>query len=253
MINFTMKNTHLSLLLFGLFLFAFSGCFTNSKSDSSDATISQKQPVKKWIALGNSITKHGVTPFWWGEWGMAATTSDKDYVHVLNKLLEDKYSNEISFKTINIGGWETDFKAFNKESLDKDLAGDEDLVVIRLGENVPSTEAAYASYEEELEALVLYLKSKSPKANYIMTGNFWTNKKKDTIQQKVAEKCNCTWVPLDHLDTPEYKSTMDAKVFGDDGEWHLISSGGEIAPGVAAHPSDKGMAAIADVIFKSIE
>lgn len=251
-----MKNTHLSLLLFGLFLFAFSGCFTNSKSDSSDkadTAISQKQPVKKWIAFGNSITKHGVNSYWWGEWGMAATTKEKDYVHVLNELLEDKYKNKISFNAVNIAEWETNFKTFNKESLDQYLTGDEDIVIIRLGENVANNETAYANYKEELENLVLHLKTRSPKANYIITGNFWTNKRKDTIQKEVAEKYNCIWVALDYLDTDENKSTLDTRVLGDDGIWHHISDGGETASGVAAHPGDKGMAAIAGAIFRAID
>ncbi|WP_165020147.1 Ig-like domain-containing protein [Dysgonomonas sp. ZJ279] len=233
---------------------------TTIKIQSKDGTLSAScninviiGSVKKWVALGNSITKHSITSFWWGEWGMAATKKENDYIHVLNRSLEVRYNNDISFHAINVAAWERDFKGFNKNSLDNYLAGDEDLIIIRLGENVPSNETVYASYKDELDELVKYLKGKSPKANYIITGNFWTNKRKDAIQKEVAEKHNCIWVTLDHLDTPDNKSTLDTKVFGDDGKWHLISEGGATAPGVANHPGDKGMAGIADAILKSIQ
>ena len=203
--------------------------------------------VKKWLAFGNSITKHGITDFWWGEWGMAATVKEKDYVHVLNGLLEEKYNNTIDFEPVNIAPWEGDSKTFDKEQINKYLDGTEDVVVIRIGENVGGN--TLAAYKEELSALVKYMKSRSPNACYVITGNFWTNKAKDEVQKAVAEEYGCLWLTLDQFDTDENKCTLDTKVFGDDGKWHVISEGGETAPGVAAHPSDIGMENIAKSIF----
>ena len=36
-----------------------------------------------YLAIGNSITCHGITDFWWNEAGMAATTKEKDFVHLV--------------------------------------------------------------------------------------------------------------------------------------------------------------------------
>lgn len=39
------------------------------------------------LFIGNSITKHGKCSYWPGEWGMAASSPENDYVHLLvNKL-----------------------------------------------------------------------------------------------------------------------------------------------------------------------
>lgn len=200
--------------------------------------------IKKWTALGNSITNHAIWSYWWGAWGMAASKREKDWVHLLNDKLSAKYGN-VSQKNISIGQWEADpntswdVVAAVKSVLD----GDEDMVVIRIGENVQST----SGYKANLLWLVDLVKSLVPNAMIIITGNFWTNESKDTIQKQVAEQTNSIWVRLAQLDTAENKSHIGAQVYGDDGQWHTVDNSG-----VANHPSDQGMKAIAECIFAAI-
>ena len=37
----------------------------------------------KYLAIGNSITQHGINEYWWDQMGMAATRSDRDYYHIV--------------------------------------------------------------------------------------------------------------------------------------------------------------------------
>ena len=54
--------------------------------------------------------------------------------------------------------------------------------------------------------------------------------------KRISARNGYTYLPLSQLDTPDYRA---------DGEF--------MDPGVAAHPSDEGMQAIADLITDEIE
>lgn len=43
-----------------------------------------------YLAIGNSITKHALADYWWNEMGMAASSEEKDYVHLVASALEEK-------------------------------------------------------------------------------------------------------------------------------------------------------------------
>ena len=43
-----------------------------------------------YLAIGNSITIHPLNEYWWNECGMAATTAENDYVHLVASALDAK-------------------------------------------------------------------------------------------------------------------------------------------------------------------
>ena len=49
--------------------------------------------VKKVMFFGNSITRHepNASLGWYGDWGMAASSKEKDFVHLVVKALDEKY------------------------------------------------------------------------------------------------------------------------------------------------------------------
>ncbi|MDR2951579.1 MAG: SGNH/GDSL hydrolase family protein [Prevotella sp.] len=198
--------------------------------------------VKKWVAVGNSITWHPINNNWAGEWGMAATSIENDYVHILNQNFKNNFDS-VSFKIDWAVDWETNHPNYDLSYFDKFFDGDEDLVVIRLGENVKDT----TNFEADFRHLIQHLKHLSPNAKFVITGIFMSDsndlKYKETIQKKIAKSENCIWVPINQLDTKENRNFIGNTVNG-----RTIEN-----QAVADHPGDKGMEAIAEVIFESLQ
>lgn len=126
-------GTGLLTLTLASFLF-----FCNPKEETTPV----KTP-KKVLVLGNSITWHPPGPDlkWFGNWGMAATAADKDFLSLLTKKIKENneqnevlgrnvYPFERTYETIKLTEFE-DLKAFKA-----------DIIVIRFGENISETERA---------------------------------------------------------------------------------------------------------------
>lgn len=185
----------------------------------------------KILFLGNSLTRHmPKTEIGWdGDYGMAASKPDNDYVHVLCKMLEEK-GKHIIFRAENISEFELNpceeviskIKAFNNFGAD--------IVIIRLGENVS---------DEKAEPFGRYLPSLIDcfsRSKVFVVSSFWKNPEVERVTKIAAEKGEVNFVSLESIQGDEYKATSEFE-----------------HSGVAAHPSDKGMKAIAELIYKSIE
>lgn len=198
--------------------------------------------IKKWVAVGNSITWHPINDNWPGEWGMAATSIENDYVHILNQYLKNNLDS-VNFKIAWAVDWETNHQNYDLSYFDTFFDGDEDLVVIRLGENVRDT----TNYKSDFLSLIQHLKKISPNAKYVITGIFMSEtndlKYKESIQKEVAITENCIWVPINQLDTKDNRNFVGNSV-----NERLIEN-----QTVANHPGDKGMQAIAKAILQSLK
>lgn len=194
------------------------------------------------LVLGNSITKHAITSYWWGLWGMAASTREKDFAHrLLTKLLPANPT--LTLAAENPFDWESNHVAFDYSQLDPFFTNVPDLIVLRLGENVSSM----TGYQASCEALINYCKSKAPFATIIMTGVLFTDAAKDAAQLAAAASAGVAYVSLSDLWTAENQSYIGAVVQGDDGFSHTVDN-----PGVAIHPNDLGMDRIADRILTTL-
>lgn len=195
----------------------------------------------KILHLGNSIVKHPIVSYWWGSWGMAASEESKDYVHqFLSKMQELKPA--ATTEAVNIASWEVSPSTWDKTQLDPYLSG-KDLICIRLSENVPSN----VPFKDEFTSLISYIKTKNNTAKLLIGGAFWADEAKDNAMEEVAKLNNITFVPLSHLNIPSNRSAIGAQVKGDDGQWHTVNHSG-----VASHPGDQGMEAIATELFNAL-
>lgn len=220
----------LRLLLITTILFSYS-C-TSNKNDVY---------IQKWVVVGNSITWHPVNDNWYGEWGMAATSLENDYVHLLNNKFKSN-CDSVSFKIAWAVDWETNHTHFDLSYFDNYFNGKEDLVIVRLGENVRDI----TNYETDFLNLIKYFKKLSPKAQIVITGIFMSETNdlvfKEDVQKRISDFEGCIWVPINNLDTEKNRNYIGNYVNG-----HKIEN-----QTVANHPGDNGMKAIANAIYDAI-
>ena len=99
----------------------------------------------KILFVGNSITKHAPKADigWYNDCGMAASSADKDYVHLLVKKLM-KYDENVSYGIAQVAQYERTF--FEKTAKDDYQAAADynaDIVIMFFGANVAKEYEGY--------------------------------------------------------------------------------------------------------------
>jgi hypothetical protein len=197
--------------------------------------------VNKVMFLGNSLTLHGPAPAigWQGNWGMAASSQDLDYVHRVLKGLAAVAGKEPESFVANVADFERNYETYDLDAgLKKALEFKADLVIIAFGENVPalSSDAAKAAFKA---SVVKYLK-KLDQDNHpviLVRSCFWPDAAKDAMLQEACREVNGIWVEAGFAREESNMARSE----------HKFSH-----KGVAAHPGDKGMQAIADAILQAL-
>lgn len=215
---------------------------------SETVSVSLQEPVTEfnYLALGNSLTRHGVCDYWWNDTGgMAASTVEKDYVHRIAAYLEEKYSEVHAF-SLNFSRWEkaterAETLSFLNPYLDPGL----NLVTLQLSENARNLE----TFEEDYDELVKYIHEKAPDAQIIIIDNFWVSEEKAEIKRRVASKNGLAFADLSAIKgKAEYQCGMGTVVYDPEGGSHIVEH-----KGVAGHPGDLGMEYIANAVIEQLK
>ena len=197
----------------------------------------QNYPLKVAI-LGNSIVGHGFAPEigWNGNWGMAASAKEKDFVRLIEKDLK-KISQSIEVKELNIADFERNYQGYNLDNANLNVIKNfnPDILVLRLGDNVEDWNMDIPDFHKYLQGLVKYI-ANNRSMRVVVTNSFWSSATRDYAFQSFIEKYNYRYVDLKGL--YDDKSNTAQGLFAD--------------IGVAKHPSDKGMQAIKDRIWKEL-
>lgn len=191
-------------------------------------------PAYRILVLGNSITYSPANPSigWNGNWGMAASVQDSDFVHILTTRLKNvNPANEVLSK--NIAEFEVNFDTYNFDANLKTLRDAKPaLIVLRIGENVTRNMEAVL-FEQKYKDLLNYFKTDNPSVKILAVGSVWPDRDMSTnVMKKYSD-----FVPLVFM-----QNDLSNYAFG-----KFANSG------VASHPSDKGMATIANTIFKTVQ
>ncbi len=188
------------------------------------------------LFVGNSITIHEPAPEigWYGNWGMAASSIDKDYMHLVMEGIRAK-NPRVRFMFRNIAEYEHHFWEFNIETLSELKEFNADVIIMRIGENVDDKEAGERGFDKYYKELTGFLNSEG-KAIVVCTNCFWKNENKDLQIKKVAMEQAYIHVDISeiHMDEKNMaKSEYENKEVG----WH---------------PSNKGMKEIAERILEGL-
>jgi len=182
------------------------------------------------VILGNSLTYHPANPSigWYGNWGMAATVADSDYVHLL--IIKFKQRNPNCVVTVrSIGAFETDFKNYSLDANLKDLRDlKPDLLIIHIGESVNQVPLDTAAFRAKYKALVNYF---SNKPAVLAVGSFWSMPVVDKIMSGYSK-----FISLSNLSRDPTNASF--------GLWTNM--------GVQYHPGNKGMRNISNAIWSAI-
>ena len=190
------------------------------------------------MLVGNSITLHGISEKigWHGEWGMAASSKDKDYVHRLESAVLEEHP-DTEFCVCQVASWERLYKDGAESTyhiFEQARAFCADIIVIRFIENCPRAEFDDEIFKASLDKLIKHLDG-AKKARVIVTGGFWRHPG-DTALEDYATKNGHPFVTLSDLGENE-----KMKAIG------LFEHSG-----VANHPGDLGMQTIADRIAEKL-
>jgi len=206
------------------------------------AQASAQTAYRKVLFLGNSITKHGPKADidWSGNWGMAATAEANDYVHLVTKALTEKAGAAPEVMVKNIADFERAYSGYDvvvklKEAIDFKA----DLIILAIGENVPALKTAEdkIKLQASLTTLLRALKEER-KPTILVRSCFWANAAKDEALQQACTAVGGIYVNIGSLSKDEANYGRSERSYK-----HA---------GVANHPGDKGMAAIAAALVNAV-
>jgi lysophospholipase L1-like esterase len=198
--------------------------------------------IRRILFLGNSITLHGPKADigWADNWGMAASAEDKDYVHLVAAALGRHNASKPKIMVRNIADFERNYATYNVEEQLKDLfAFDPDLVVLAIGENVPAlgSEDAKAQFKAGvIKILACAFAKRHPLV--VVRSSFWPDPTKDELLRQACREADAIFVDASPLGREPTNAARSERSFTHDG--------------VANHPGDRGMRALADAIVQAV-
>ncbi|MCL1972461.1 MAG: SGNH/GDSL hydrolase family protein, partial [Endomicrobia bacterium] len=207
---------------------------------SSSITFAINKPIKgrKIMLCGNSILLHAPNPSlgWFNNNGMAASSPEKDYAHILQKNINDRFG-PYEYNLLSIATFETSLTApsYNYSFIITAVKSfNPDVVSLQLGENVPGAITAI-EYQNALEYLITEIRTARPGVQVLLCTSFWGGAEKVSGAQQAAAALHVPLVELHPLNLSQYKALDEYANYG-----------------VSIHPNDAGMEEIANRIFSAM-
>ena len=210
------------------------------------------------LVIGNSITQHApdASKGWLGNWGMAATTAENDYVHRLQaKALS--INPRANMKWVNISEFEKFFYDFSKVTLDYSeyVDFDADIIICTIGANIknaePEEDGFYADTDQVFTAehyknIIDYF-NPDKDAKVIAGTTIWVGGEIETAIIGASNEYGYDFVSMNDLTDSKYRAYAYAE------QLKTTFNVTEISSGVLAHPGDEGMRVIAERLWDRLK
>lgn len=197
-----------------------------------------KPPViKKVVVAGNSLTWHGplANSDWNNSWGMAATSQDKDFAHLLFERIAETQQEKPELIIENF--FDPNVTDPAKHQQLASLMGD--LYVIQIGDNLKDEESSEKTLGQPYEQMLKAIKKTNPDALIFCTSTWGGSQKKDPLMRAACSRQKVPFVRID--------------IFIGNEKNRAISEGHFKHGGVNWHPGDLGMEKIADTLWQTIQ
>lgn len=199
--------------------------------------------IRRVLFLGNSITLHGPKPDigWNGNWGMAASTADKDYVHLVTQALAQRTGTVPEIRVRNIADFERNVAGYDVDGELRELfAFDADLIVLAIGENVPALGSKEAQTQFRNGVVNLLRAARARRHPMIIVRScFWPDAAKDAALRAACVEAEGVFVDASPIGREPLNAARSERSFSHDG--------------VAGHPGDRGMQALAEAIIGALD
>lgn len=187
--------------------------------------------------IGNSLTLHvpAAAVGWHGNFGMAASSADKDYAHATANKLGVPYE-KIYIR--NVYPFETESVAATRiTGTLNEIFSKAKYIVLQLGDNSRPIETdSYKDFVEDYQRMVNAI----PKGKrFFCISTYWKNESKDRMINDVCSKHGGTFIYIGDVYSEDQKNTKESQRFTD--------------KHVDMHPHDYGMNRIAERVAKAIK
>jgi hypothetical protein len=184
------------------------------------------QPVNELMIVGDGLTKNAPMPElgWNGNWGMAATGEDKDFAHLLMVRLNTVCpQSKLTLQNIMYEDTMTGWNHLVPNSAD--------IIIIQLGDNYQGAVSS-AEYQAAYKQLIDELRGGKDKT--VICLGPWSNFQIEPLIEQAAKAAGAEFISLQKL------ASNPANMAVADG----------IYPKLSTRPGNRGMAEIANTIWK---
>lgn len=198
---------------------------------------------KKMLFIGNSLLL-GFNTF-----GMCASDNKHDYYYHVKEYLKKIDSDVICDKLLG-APFE---QAETQQGVDSwiinninNKATDYDLVIVQLGDNV-NNEVRNELFKTSCKQLLQAIRNHMQKARVVWVGEWYYTTQRQEIIANSCKETGSTFIDITDLTVTENRGSLGNVITREDGTTFEV-----VSTGVASHPGDRGMKAIADRIIEKI-